>query len=402
VVPANSSCIPLMVFRQQLKCNVMKKIKILEAIRHGKVGGGETHVIDLVTNLDKSVFEPIVLSFTDGPMIETLQNRGIKTYIIPTQNSLDIRVWDAVKELLIDEKINLVHAHGSRAMSNVFRGAELLNLPLLYTVHGWSFHSDQFSAIRKLLQKIEKFLTLKATTVICVSKSTEEEGRKLFGMNNSKLIYNAVDVNKFNPDKLYPDIRKNLNIPGDHFLIGYIARVTKQKNPIGLLYAFKKVLKSHPKSTLLIVGDGDLKKETIRIADSLNIKNNVRFEPFRSDIPDILNAIDVYCRPSFWEGFPIGIFEAMAMKKPVVVSAIPPHEEIIKDGLTGLIADHQSPDMFAASILQLAKDKKFSSELGENACRFIHSQFQLDTMISKIERLYYLSMNNYQLLLSSG
>jgi glycosyltransferase involved in cell wall biosynthesis len=375
----------------------MKKIKILEAIRQGKIGGGETHVMDLVTNMDKSVFEPIVLSFTDGPMIETLQNKGIKTYIIPTQNALDIRVWDVVKELLIEEKIDLVHAHGSRAMSNVFRGAELLNLPLLYTVHGWSFHDNQFSAIRMLRQKIEKFLTLKATTVICVSKSNEEEGHRLFGMNNSKVINNAVDVKRFNPDRSYPDIRKSLDIPEDHFLIGYIVRVTKQKNPIGLLCAFKKVLKRHPKSTLLIVGDGDLKKEAIRMADSLNVKSNVHFEPFRPDIPDILNAIDVYCLPSFWEGFPIGILEAMAMKKPVVVSAIPPHEEMIKGGVTGLIADHQSPDLFATSILKLAKDKKLCTELGENACRFVHSHFQIDTMVSKIEKLYYLSMNNYQL-----
>ena len=56
----------------------MKKIKILQAIRQGKIGGGESHVLDLVSNLDTSKYEPIVLSFTDGPMVDSLNQKGIK------------------------------------------------------------------------------------------------------------------------------------------------------------------------------------------------------------------------------------------------------------------------------------------------------------------------------------
>jgi hypothetical protein len=61
-----------------------KKIKILHTIRQGDFGGGETYLYNLVTRLDKALFEPIVLSFTEGAMVERLKNEGIRTYVIPT------------------------------------------------------------------------------------------------------------------------------------------------------------------------------------------------------------------------------------------------------------------------------------------------------------------------------
>src|ERR1700754_2762062 len=97
------------IYKQTMTEN--RKIRVLECIRQGKIGGGETHLLDLVENLDKSQFEPVVLSFTDGPMIKRLGDMGIKTHIIHTEKPFDFTKWKAVKKLLIDEKIDLVHAH---------------------------------------------------------------------------------------------------------------------------------------------------------------------------------------------------------------------------------------------------------------------------------------------------
>jgi len=69
------------------------KIKILETIRQGQVGGGETHVLDLVRKLDKSKFQVEVLSFTDGPMVDKLNALGINTYVIKTEKPFDINIW---------------------------------------------------------------------------------------------------------------------------------------------------------------------------------------------------------------------------------------------------------------------------------------------------------------------
>jgi hypothetical protein len=79
---------------------VPKKIKILEGIRQGKIGGGESYLLSLVENLDRSTFEPVVVSFTDGPMVERLRSLGITTHIIYTEKPFDFRVWKRVQKLI--------------------------------------------------------------------------------------------------------------------------------------------------------------------------------------------------------------------------------------------------------------------------------------------------------------
>src|ERR1700739_1426094 len=96
-----------------------QQIKVLECIRQGQIGGGESHLLSLVENLDQSKFQPIVLSFTDGPMIERLNKMGVETHVIYTEKPFDVSKWKKVKQLLKQKDIQLVHAHGTRANSNV-------------------------------------------------------------------------------------------------------------------------------------------------------------------------------------------------------------------------------------------------------------------------------------------
>src|SRR5690348_7762735 len=121
---------------------VPKKIRILEGIRQGKIGGGESYLLSLVENLDRDRFEPVVISFTDGPMVERLRSQGITTYVIYTETPFDVRVWKRVQKVMADESIDLVHAHGTRAASNMFWAAKKKGLPFIYTCHAWSFHRD--------------------------------------------------------------------------------------------------------------------------------------------------------------------------------------------------------------------------------------------------------------------
>src|SRR5215471_4460681 len=94
-----------------------KKIRVLECIRQGKIGGGESHLLNLVEYLDKSRFESVVLSFTQGPMIDRLQQMGVGTDVIYTVKPFYLTKWGKVKELLKEKKVDLIHAHGTRAAS---------------------------------------------------------------------------------------------------------------------------------------------------------------------------------------------------------------------------------------------------------------------------------------------
>lgn len=365
-----------------------KKIKVLQAIRQGLVGGGESHVLSLVNSLDKDRFEPVVLSFTDGPMITRLQEMGIRHYVIPSLKAFDVSCWKKVKALIRDEEIDIVHAHGSRAASNLFIPTKLSGRPLLYTIHGWSFHDDQPYLQKQLRVWSEMLLTKGTRANISVSASNRETGVKHFSGFRSTVINNGIDLQRFNPDATHTDVRKELNIPAHHTVAGYIARITAQKDPITLMHAFKGVLDQHKDVTLLVVGEGDMQEEMVQTAQSLGITDNIVFLPFRADVPDLLNAIDIYCLPSLWEGLPIGLLEAMAMRKAVIVTAVDGSKEIVTHEQNGLLVPAKDPAQLAAAIVRLHTDKSLRHQLQQAAAATVNQHYGVQGMTSQVETLY--------------
>lgn len=366
---------------------MQRKIRVLETIRQGKIGGGETHVLDLVQALDKSRFEPVVLSFTPGPMIDRLMAMGVETHVIETERPFNVTKWGRVRELLRTERIDLVHAHGTRAQSNTFWAAQQLGLPLIYTVHGWSFHPDHNRLVRKAHQLTEQLLMDQADMTICVSESNLREGRGFCRMPRSTVILNGINLQRFNPSLSAYNVRAELGIARDVLLVGYIARITAQKDPFTLLRAVA-ALPSELNAKFLLVGDGDMKAAAQQLARELKIESKVIFTDFRQDIPDVLQALDIYCLPSLWEGLPIGALEAMAMGKAVVASNIASCREIIEHGVNGLLVPPQAPEQLAAAIQQLAASSELRRSLGARAYQTIQAGFAAENMTRQVERIY--------------
>ncbi|WP_316820135.1 glycosyltransferase family 4 protein [Pedobacter gandavensis] len=366
---------------------MIKKIKILQAIRQGKVGGGETHVLDLVNELDKQVFESVVLSFTEGPMVDRLRSDGFKVYVVPTEKPFNYKVWKAVRKIVEQEKIDLIHAHGTRANSNTFSTAKSLGIPLIYTVHGWSFHPDQSSTVKIIRTLSERFLVKMANRTICVSQSNLKEGLSKFPMHDAQVILNGINQQKFNPDQQFKDVRKELGIPAEAVLIGYIARITAQKEPLNFLRGIAQV-PTDLNAKYLIVGDGELKSEMLELASSLNLNDRLIFQDFRSDIPDILNAVDIFCLPSLWEGLPIALLEAMAMKKAIIATEIDGIIDLIHPGENGVLIPISNPDKIAEAISLLIEDPVLRTKLGEQAGATVREKFNVDKMTRSVEDVY--------------
>jgi len=270
----------------------------------------------------------------------------------------------------------------------VYWATKQLRLPLIYTVHGWSFHIDQSFIVRKIRELSESFLTKKSNKVICVSNSNQQDGINRFQMINSRVIHNAVNIRKFNPDNKFEDIRGELGIPQNKVVIGYIVRFTAQKDPFTMLRAMKIVCDKTENVMLLMVGEGELKQKTIEMARELGIEKHIVFQDFRKDIPRILNSIDIYALPSLWEGFPIGILEAMAMKRAVIASAVDGSTELIKNGVNGILIEHSKPKQLADAIIKLSKNKKFMNVLGKNAYSYVRDNFTIKNLTSKVQLMY--------------
>jgi glycosyltransferase involved in cell wall biosynthesis len=364
------------------------KIKVLETIRQGKVGGGESHVLDLVKNIDKNKFDPIVLSFTDGPMVETLKKMGITTHVIETIKPFNLSTFSKVRRLLIDEKIQLVHAHGTRAFSNVIFAAKSLGLPIVYTVHGWSFHQDQKTFERILRETSENFLTRNAALTICVSHSNRKDGINRFNMKRSMVINLGIDFDKFNPDNTFPDITSELQLDKGKTIVGFLVRMTKQKDPFTLIRAIAEVKKQTNQIQFLFVGDGDLKEEALQLAKDLGVMDLIKFHPFRSDVPNVLHNFDIYVLPSLWEGLPLGLLEAMAMKKAIVATPVDGTKEAITNEENGILVPCKDTKALAEAIIRLHNDKELRNKLAKSAQESVKQNFEIIRMVKQNEAAY--------------
>ena len=364
-----------------------ERIKILQTIRQGKIGGGERHVIDLVESMDKTIFEPIVLSFTDGEMISYLKNIGIEVHVIYTERGFDYKVWSKVTRLIQERGVSLVHAHGTRACSNSFWSAKRLKIPSLYTVHGWSFHADQGFPQKNIRAFFEGVLIKQVDGTVLVSENNGREAAAMFSPRKQFVIKNGVNLNRFSLN-VSNHIREELARSDDCFLVGFIARMTKQKDPFTMVRAMKIVSQKNKNIKLLMVGSGELDDEIGVLINELRLDNIIR-QPFRLDIPEVLSAIDVYCLPSLWEGLPIGVLEAMAMAKPIIASDIPGTTELVEEGENGYLFTTQSPESLAEKILLMySLGVKVRASFGEFSRSRIEKEFSIESMTREIERVY--------------
>lgn len=367
-----------------------KKIRVLEGIRQGKIGGGESYLLGLVEHMDRSRFEPVVLSFTEGPMVDRLKAQGIKVHVIHTERPFDVRVWRKVKELIKEEEIDVVHAHGTRANSNMFWAAQKLQVPIVYTCHAWSFHPDQHPLVKKFRIWSERFLTSRMNVNICGSQANRNTGKELFKKDfDAVVIYNSIDPEKFNPYGKYKDIRQELGIAKEEIVIASIARFTLQKQPLRLITAFAAVCKKVSGVTLLMVGEGELREKALELIRQLGIEQRVILQPFRQDVPDVLAAVDIFVLPSLWEAFPIALLEAMSMGKAVIGTNVDGTPEMIQHEQDGLLVDTEPLESnLEAAMTRLCLDGELRKKLQANAISSIYNRYNVETLARRNEDVY--------------
>ena len=366
----------------------MAKLKVLEVIRQGQIGGGESHLLDLIYFLDKEKIEPICLSFSDGEMINRLKQMGITCHVIDTKKPFDLSVQRGIIKVIQNENIQLIHAHGSRAASNIFYPARKLHLPLVYTVHGWSFHDDQSFFVKKLRGWSEKLICHYANQVICVSESNKNTGREVFGLNNAIVIENGVNLEKFNPDGSHKNLRLEFGFSESDFIVGFIARCTKQKNPLAFLSALEKAHAAKPSVKGLFVGEGDMDEEVDAFISQHQMSGYLYRSSFRTDVPDLLNCIDVYCLPSLWEGLPIALLEAMAMQKAIIATPTDGTKEVLRHEENGLLIPLNDTSALVDSICRFYNDTLLMRECSKSAHIFVADRFNAKRVADLVMSVY--------------
>lgn len=366
----------------------MVKLKVLEVIRQGQIGGGESHLLDLVYFLDRERIEPVCLSFTDGEMIRRLCEMGIVCHVIETQRPFDLNIQNQIISIIKDEDIKLVHAHGSRAASNVLYPITKLHIPFVYTVHGWSFHNDQSFFVKKLRSWSEKLICHKANQVICVSQSNKDTGLEAFGLNDAVVIENGVNLERFNPDATFKELRREFGFSASDFVVGFIARCTLQKNPIVFLEAIKMAHAQNPHIKGLFIGEGEMDAEVDAYIQQHQMLDYIHRSPFRTDVPDLLHCIDVYCLPSLWEGLSIALLEAMAMCKPIIATPTDGTRELLQHDKNGLVVPFNDAESIVDAINRFYADRQLMESCAKAARLYVEECFSAQRVADSVLKIY--------------
>ena len=364
------------------------RIKILHTIRQGAFGGGETYLFNLVCGLDPETYECIVLSFTEGNMVDGLRAKGFETYVIHTETPFDVRVWPKVYALFKQVKPDLLHIHGTRAGSNTLLSAKFLGIPAVYTVHGWSFHAGESGLGNQYRIRVERWLAKKADITVCGSYSNETEG-KANGINgNYRIVRNGIVFNNFRPGEPDESLKRSLGIKPDDIVILSLARITLQKDPFTLLKGFTEVSRQVPNARLLFVGNGELEALTRNLAAEAGLGDRVIFTGFTNNIAGFMNLADVFVLPSLWEVLSLALMEAMAMERACLCSDIDSNLELITDGTDGISFRTGDPTDLADKLVTLCNNPELRRNLALEARNTIRDKFDISRVVRENAGVY--------------
>jgi len=172
-----------------------------------------------------------------------------------------------------------------------------------------------------------------------------------------------------------------------------VGRMVWQKGFEYLLECVPEIVNTYSDAKILIVGDGGPLLDGLKaLGERLELGKNVIFTGFRSDIKEILSAVDLLVVPSLLEGFPMVTLEAMAMAKPVVATNIDGITEQITDGVDGILVPPKDPSALAKAAIRVLNDKELARSMGLAARKKVEQEFSVEKMISETEKVYLLLM----------
>jgi glycosyltransferase involved in cell wall biosynthesis len=236
--------------------------------------------------------------------------------------------------------------------------------------------------------------------LISVSESVAESARRRLMIPDEKtsVIYRALPQNRLDPPQPERTERLQAELGLSQFspVLLNLGRLVPQKGQVYLIEAMGIVVQHFPQARLLMVGDGGLKSDLEKLSNHLGLEKHVTFSGQRDDVRELLEVADIFVFPSLFEGCPNALLEAMAAGKPCIGSRIRPIEEVMEDGVTGILVPALSPQKMAEAIIKLASSsREEAAQMGERAKAWARQQFTVRVAVEKLGELYQKTLEGY-------
>lgn len=338
-------------------------IRVLQVVSYMQRGGLETMLMNYYRNIDRSKvqFDFIVHRDFEADYDREIIELGGKIYRLPVLNPFGLGYLKKLDRFYKEHpEYRIVHSHLDCLAGIPLKYAKKNHVPIRIA------HAHNSNQTKNLKYPLKLFcrenITKNATHLFACGI---DAGKWMFKGTPFDVLHNAIDAEKYIYDeKTRERIRSEFGFDDNALIIGHVGRFMPQKNHKFILDIFAEVLEKRPDSFLLLIGDGNLKEEAQEKAVHLGIDKNVIFAGVRSDVPELLQAMDVFLLPSMYEGLSLVSVEAQAAGLPCLISDQVPMEcEMIK-GLIKQISLEDSAEYWADRLLEFARTNRENTYAG--------------------------------------
>jgi len=371
------------------------KVLILSDYFHPHLGGGvEKMILELSIKLVNSGYEVCVLTLNTTDSIKKENFHGIQiirvkaydlTKITGLQSAISFNLWFEAKKLINDFQPDIIHLH-NRFFFTTFIGILLrkkFHLPTLVTLHLGKIdyiHGIKGYIIRKFEKFMIRLINNNSTLVTAVSHNVKDNGVSL-GIKNKKCIVipNGVDLSFFKMMRTFRAKPRK---------IIFIGRLLANKGPQILVKSANIVRKKIPDVQFFIVGDGPLREKIEKYCDKNHLSKNIQFLGRLDDIRDKMKESDLYVRPSYLDGMPLGVLEAMAAELPVLATNIAGTKEIVQHGKTGYLVKADDEKELAEAIIELLMNPETMEKIAKNGLEFVKTKYDWKNIVTEYAKCY--------------
>lgn len=367
------------------------KTRIMHVVDTLDVGGLENGVVNLIHRMDARRFEHAVCAVRHvGALADRLPHDRVQIVCLnKTAVGFSLQVRPLLRRIQ-ELKPDIVHSRNWGAIDAILAGSWARSCALIHSEHGAECISPQPDPRRRRWLRWLVFQL--ADRVVCVSEQLRHRHALATGfpVNNITVIHNGVDARRFSPQPaVRPETRKRLGIAPEEFCIGAVGRLEPVKDLMTLLRAAAELAEPDQPWRLLIAGEGsELDALRAFVNSHPRLKQRVCFLGGVQNVPELLNALDVYVLPSLYEGISNSLLEAMATSLPVIASTVGGNPEVVVDNESGLLFSAGDFRALAAQLRLIRDDMDLRSRLGRRALERVRNCFSLESMVQQYESLY--------------
>jgi glycosyltransferase involved in cell wall biosynthesis/GT2 family glycosyltransferase len=378
-----------------------ERTRVLHIITRLIVGGAQENTIASVARVAPDRYDSRLWvgpqTGSEGSLLDEARTLGIVPYVLSNlvreiSPFSDLAVLVQLVRLIRQGRFDIVHTHSSKAGIVGRLAARLAGVPhIVHTIHGWGFHEHMNPARRWFYVTLEKLLEPMTHVLISVSERTTRVGLEA-GIGSPdvyRLIRSGIPLSRFHRDEESRlRLREEMGVKRDDLVIGTVGRLSLQKNPADFVHVAVQLSRRFRNLRFVYVGDGPLRASVESEIAEAGLSDRVSLLGIRSDVDELLRAMDIFILTSLWEGLPRVVPQALATGVPVVAYDTAGIRESVVEGRNGFLVAPGAIDDMVERLSRLVEDRGLRDGMSRNAIEEFDCSFSEETMIDGLGELY--------------